>query len=67
MYGRNVGYLDVLLRRNSRDVRLFSTYGDKGNQWNAGSVSLPPCVNDFRVIMSFDDLFSVPTVSSGLR
>lgn len=49
MYGRNIGYLQVYLRRNGRDTRLFSILGNQGNTWKQGSVNIPPCANDFRV------------------
>lgn len=49
MYGQNIGYLRVYLRRNGRDTNLLSLLGNKGNSWKQGSVNIPSCATDFRV------------------
>jgi len=49
MWGRNIGYLQVYYRRNSRDKRLFNIFGNRGNQWNKGMVDIPKCASDFQV------------------
>lgn len=53
MLGLNIGYLQIYYRRNSRDIRLFNTFGNKGNKWNQGLVNVPKCANDFQVSESF--------------
>ena len=52
MFGPNIGNLQVYYRRNSRDQRLFSIYGNQNNQWKQGSVDVPRCANDFQVSLS---------------
>lgn len=49
MWGPNIGYLQIYYRRNSRDKRMFSIFGNKGNKWIQGQVDVPKCANDFQV------------------
>lgn len=49
MLGPNIGYLQIYYRRNSRDKRLLSIFGNKGNRWIQGQVDVPKCADDFQV------------------
>lgn len=49
MWGPNIGYLQIYYRRNSRDKRLLSIFGNKGNKWIQGQVDVPKCASDFQV------------------
>lgn len=53
MLGPNIGYLQIYYRRNSRDRRLLSIFGNKGNKWIQGQVDVPKCANDFQVSKFF--------------
>ncbi|XP_042192325.1 neuropilin-2 isoform X1 [Callorhinchus milii] len=51
MEGPNVGNLQVLLKKKSDDVMLWSLRGNQGDKWKEGKIILPGYSIDYQVII----------------